>query len=232
MKQIIKFKASDEHTWEVKERPIPASELIPQWWKDMPVYTGSKYDLNPASNVTSKRCFPLLDGITSGYIVPLWADVLVTVQNDGTPYIKWATQTNVLEAWTHQQSQGYEIPEGFSKTVFKNLHGWIIETPKNYSCYITHPVGFPNLPFRTLTGVVDTDRLKTDANAPFVVKEGFEGIIEKGTPMFQIIPFKRENWKANYEKQKPNEFYFNTEKLMSKIVSSYGRHLRVSKKYE
>ena len=28
------------------------------------------------------------------------------------------------------------------------------------------------------------------------LKTGFSGIIERGTPMLQIIPFKRESWKS------------------------------------
>ena len=33
-------------------------------------------------------------------------------------------------------------------------------------------------------------------NVPFFIKSNFEGVIPCGTPMFQIIPFKRENWKS------------------------------------
>lgn len=230
--QTIKFHAIDRHTWEVKNKPRPASEFIPQWWKNMSPYIGEKYDLMPAPNVTGKKCFPLLDGLTSGYIGTLWSDVLVTTNPDGTPFIKWAVQTEVFEAWSHLQSEGYEIPDGYSKTVFKNLHRWIIETPKGYSSLITHPIGFPNLPFKTLTGIVDTDKLKTDVNSPFVIKQGFEGIIEKGTPMFQIIPFKRDSWKSEYDLKPENEYFYDREKLMSKMISSYGRYLRVPKEYK
>lgn len=228
----ITFSAIDDHTWEVKEKPRPASEFMPDWWKQMAPFSGEKFDLNPYPNVTAKKCFPLLDGITAGYIVPLWADIFVTRNSDGTPFVKWAVATPVLDAWNHDASAGYEIPDGFSKTVFKNLHHWIIKTPKNYSCLITHPIGFPNLPFRTLTGVVDTDKLKTDANAPLVIKDEFEGIIPRGTPMFQVIPFCRENWNASYEKEKTNEYFFNVEKLASRVLSSYGRELRVKKEYK
>ena len=137
-----------------------------------------------------------------------------------------------MEAWPHSQSSSYEVPEGFSKTVFKYYHGWIIETPKDYSCLITHPIGYPNLPIKTITGIIDTDSLKTFANSPFVIKEGFEGIIEKGTPMFQIIPFKRDSWKAEYELMGKETNFHNNEKLHSRIVSSYGRFLRKPKEFK
>ena len=227
----IKFIAPNSHVMQVREKPLPASKFIPEWWKQMSPHMNNKFDLTPQPNATAKKCFPLLDGITAGYIVTLWADLLVT-QRDGAPYVKWATDVNVLEVWSSKQSYGYEIPEGYNETVFKYQHGWVIETPKNYSCLITHPIGYPNIPIRTLSGIIDTDSLKTFANSPFVIKEGFEGIIEKGTPMFQIIPFKRDNWESEYIQMSPEEDYINHEKLHSKIVSSYGRFLRKNKNYK
>lgn len=229
----IKFLAPDDHVMVVREKPVPASSLVPDWWKTMPPYSNESktFDLSPQPTVSAKKCFPLLDAITSGYIMPLWADLLVTQTDDG-PYIKWGTDVNVLEAWPNHQVSTYEIPDGYTKPVFKYYHGWVIETPKNYSCLITHPIGYPNLPFKTISGVIDTDSLKTFANSPFVVKEGFEGIIERGTPMFQIIPFKRDSWESEIIKMEPNTHYLESEKLHSRIVSSYGRFLRKNKYFK
>ena len=231
-KTKIQFIAPNSHVMQVREKPKPASEFVPEWWKKMsPHIDGGKFNLTPMPNATAKKCFPLLDAITSGYIVTLWADILVTQEKEG-PYIKWATQSPVVDVWSSKQSNGYDIPDEYSKTVFKYLHGWVIKTPKNYSSFITHPVGYQNLPFRTLTGVVDTDSLETFANSPFTIKKDFEGIIEKGTPMFQIIPFKRESWESEYIQMHPEEDDINHEKLHSTIISSYGRLLRKNKSYK
>jgi len=36
------------------------------------------------------------------------------------------------------------------------------------------------------------------------MKNNFEGLIPKGTPVIQVIPFKRDNWKSNiYDKVSP-----------------------------
>lgn len=212
----------------VREKPVPASSMVPDWWKEKNPWVENK---NVGMGFTFKRCFPLFDAITSGYIIKLWADIFVT-KRLGSIYIEWATKTPVLETWHTDQSKGYEIPEDFDQTVFKYLHGWLTQTPKQYSCLITHPIGYQDLPFRSLTGIVDTDKLKTDINTPFIVKKDFQGVIEKGTPMFQIIPFKRDNWDSEYTLTKPNEFYFNSEKLHTKMMSSYGRFLREKKIYK
>jgi hypothetical protein len=230
----IKFVATSPHVLEVRERPVPASTLIPDWWKKMPVHASisGKLELSPAPSVTAKRCFPLLDGITAGYIVTLWSDIFVSKDEDGLISVKWNVEEDVLQSWMPNQVSNYEIPEGYVNMVLKYLHGWVIETPQGYSCLITHPIGYPNLPIRTLTGVVDTDSLKTHANSPFVIKEGFLGIIPKGTPMFQVIPFKRDDWEMEIDSISSDEIFFRYERLRSTIVSYYGKFLRKKREYK
>jgi hypothetical protein len=229
----IKFIATSDHVFNVREKPIPASEILPRWWKDLPHYATKeqKMDLNPRPTVTVKRCLSAYDGIASGYVVTLWADILVSYDEVNGTTVKWNTVENVFDVWSPTQSSNYEIPKGFGSLVFKYLHGWIIKTPKGYSSQIMHPVGYQNLPFRVIPGIVDTDNLDTLINTPLVFEKGWEGIIEKGTPIFQVLPFKRDSWKSEVSFQGPNENYLNDEKLQTKIVSYYGKYLRKPKTY-
>ena len=229
--QVITFKSLNDHTWNVKPRPIPASTVLPDWWKKIPHYSDGRksMELDPAPAVTVKRCMSALDALGSGYVVPLWADIQVTyVKGDGT-YMKWATSTPVASTWNTTQVAGYKLPEGFGLPVFKLHHEWLIETPPGWSCLFTQPFGYPDLPFRVIPGIVDTDKLKTDINTPIVFKEGWEGILEKGTPMFQITPIKRANWTSEFVQGDEKQFFYDSETLRSKIVSYYGRYLRVPK---
>lgn len=232
MPKLIKFHANDEYTMQVKEKPVPASSLIPKWFKNMPMYSTSnnKFDINPYATVTSKQCAPLLDTFCSGYIVKLWSDLLVSRTEDSLT-VRWLVDEKVVDNWHHTQSSMYEVPDEFDSVVFKYYHGWSIETPPGYSCLITHPFAYQNLPIRTLTGIIDSDILKLNANSPFVIKKNFEGIIKKGTPMFQIIPFKREAWDSEYDVSSQDEKYFDIQKFKTKIVSSYAsaRHKKIFK---
>jgi hypothetical protein len=229
--KTISFIASSEHVFNVREHPKPASSMIPQWWKDMRPYAGKDHlELNPAPNYTAKKCFPLLDGLTAGYIVTLWADVHVSIENNNLN-LKWTTKEAPFEAWNIEQSKGYDIPEGFSQTVVKYSHGWRIRTPEGYSCLITHPFGYQNLPIKTITGIVDTDVYEAEINCPFVIRNDFQGIIERGTPMFQVIPFKRDMWESSISSQTEKESFFQKERLYTRIVSSYGRWIRKNKEY-
>lgn len=234
-KNKIVFKAQDKHVMEVRTKPVPATQLVPQWWKDLPPYFGNngKFQLtDQGPNTTVKKCAPSLDAITSGYIVTLWADIQVETNSFEIPTAKWNTQKPVFSIWTQEQSSSFEIDENYNPLVFKYLHGWTIKTPPGYSCLITHPIGYQNLPFKAISGVVDTDKLNTDINTPIVFKKGFNGVIEKGTPMFQVIPIKRENWESEFELQEEQELFFNQEKLASTYISSYARNLREKKNYK
>jgi hypothetical protein len=233
-KEKITFTSTSDHVWEVRERPIPASDLIPVWWKDSNFYATveQKFMMLPAPNHTMKKCLPLLDGLGSGYIMPLWTDLLVN-NKDGRISIQQGPQENAtaLDVWDPIQVSKFEIDDNFEKTVFKYLHGWIIKTPPDWSCLITHPLGYPNLPIKSISGVVDTDKLDVSINAPFLIKKGFSGIIEKGTPMFQIIPIKRTEWESEFIKENENKNFFNSEKFLTKLVSPYGRTVREPKNY-
>jgi hypothetical protein len=46
--------------------------------------------------------------------------------------------------------------------------------------------------------IIDYDKTMHPLFPPGHIKEGFEGILEKGTPMFQIFPFKRNNWESKF----------------------------------
>lgn len=233
--ETITFRAQDEYVWEVHPKPQPASKYLPDWWKGIPHYSTplQEIQLLPQPNVTVKRCLSAFDALASGYIVPLWADVqVISGQEDGSTFVRWNTGRPVVSMWSPEQVSSYELPDGYDSTVFKYLHRWTIKTPPGWSSLITHPTGYPNLPFKVIPGIVDTDLLETDINTPFVIKKGFNGIIEAGTPMFQIIPIKRSDWKSNFVLESPNQFSINQERLRTKIISYYGRYMRKPKRFQ
>ena len=84
--------------------------------------------------------------------------------------------------------------------LFSWISHWGIETPKNYSCLFTHPLNRTDLPFITTSGIMDTDKWGIWGNQPFSLKTGWEGILPAGTPIIQVIPFKRETWKSEIAK--------------------------------
>jgi antitoxin (DNA-binding transcriptional repressor) of toxin-antitoxin stability system len=97
----------------------------------------------------------------------------------------------------------FKNPEGYYKEHFAWFPEWSVETPPGYSALYTHPLNRFELPFLTVSGIIDNDKVILPGSMPFFVKEGFVGIIEAGTPIAQIIPFKREDWESEYASEKP-----------------------------
>jgi hypothetical protein len=69
-----------------------------------------------------------------------------------------------------------------------------VATPKGWSCLFVPPLNRPNPLFEVLSGVVDTDTYQSLIHFPFI-PTGPDGVhvIEKGTPLVQVIPFSRED---------------------------------------
>jgi hypothetical protein len=80
---------------------------------------------------------------------------------------------------------------------------WGIKTPPGYSCLFKPPSYNPNPWFEILEGVVDTDTFFASVNFPFVLKSlEKEFMIPAGTPIAQVIPFKRDEWTHSISQDK------------------------------
>jgi hypothetical protein len=241
-KKII-FKAKDPFEAEIQPKPYPAKNNLPQWWKDIEPYF-ARYG-NPAgkiivedgeTNASAKKCIPMLDAMLSGYLIESYADVqvrMVTTQDGSVaPRITWRTKTNVFEPHG-KSSELVQPPAGYSNMVFKYLNTWIPITPPGYSCLITPPFGHRDLPFQAIPAIVDTDKSTLELVFPMWLKEGFEGIVEKGTPIVQITPFKREDWKAEFQVQPSNAHEATQEKnFRAHLVNHYARNVWSKKSYK
>jgi hypothetical protein len=186
---------------------------------------------NRESNATIKSCVPFLDALTSGYVITLTADILVTQEN-GKPELNWKAKENLVSIHFKEQLKNFPIPEGYNELPFKWENNYGLQTPQNYSLLFTHPLNQNNLPFLTLSGIVDTDSYTIPTNFPFLIKNNFEGIIPKGTPIVQFLPIKREKWKINIKEYDENYNEQEQAKLASKIFRSYKTQWWKRKIYE
>jgi hypothetical protein len=85
-----------------------------------------------------------------------------------------------------------------------------------------------------MPGIVDTDTYFGLINFPFVLNDlSFTGIVPKGTPIVQVIPFKRENWesKAGTEKDKEQSMQQQKE-ARSTFYDYYKRMWHRKKQYK
>jgi hypothetical protein len=236
----LQFEPFDKEAELLFERPQPAAKSIPNWYKDMPVHmdgeklTGFAKDSTAVSNLTLKGCSPFLDAITSGYMFVLPFDLEFRKNEEGMIGMRWSTNINLIGTHGPSQAPGIPGPVGGSQALLKWRPGWRVVTPKGYSCLFTHPLNRHDLPFRTFSGVVDTDMYKLGVEFPFQLLNTIEEeifVLEKGTPICQAIPFKRENWKSEAIEFDEDENKKNGFKLKSKIIRSYKTQFWQKKTY-
>lgn len=228
---------------QVQERyyPTPASASIPDWYKSLDSYIGGKRNPinNGQPNATIKRCMPVFDAMVNGYIIYSPVDVFVvqeeSVDEAGNskilPIFKWGALSMVL---FHLAVQAPNHPDRGSHINYPKWNSpWAIKTPKGYSTFFTTPV-HRDLPFSILPGVVDTDSYTAPVAFPFVLKDTtFEGVIPAGTPIAQVIPFKRESWKMSIGGEKElKEQDKITYTLRHKIFDTYKNQYRQTKDYK
>ena len=189
--------------------PKPAKFYIPDWYKESPSFFN--YDNNSYSNKLSfgevgrptktfKKCMPFFDTLSFGYIQETWCDIFIE-RKDGKIFYHYSLSVDedkhpIISTRDMMSTGQIPVPIGFDNNAFFHWSRvWNPILPKGYSSLITHPLNRDDLPFRCLSGVIDSDKYFLGGKVAFFIKEGFTGLIPKGTPMYQIIPFKRDSWK-------------------------------------
>jgi hypothetical protein len=217
-------------------RPIPAMLGLPDWFKTMP-----QKAFNPtmgAEAQTVKKCPPFIDAMTYGFLMPLPVD---------------------LEVRNGEFSWSFDVPKGFvseyshspigfhdgsqvagtpffddDRFIIKFNNFWTIEAPPGYSVLITHPVNRGDLPFTTLTGLVDCDTFHdTPVNFPAHWHDtAFNGVLAKGTPVAQCLPVRRESWVGRFDTLSADENarMIKVGQAIGQETDIYRRRFRVPKR--
>ena len=127
-----------------------------------------------------------------------------------------------------------KFPEGYYPIEFTWSEHWAVDTPDGWSTLYTHPMNRYDLPFITLSGLVDTDRGKVnvDGSIPFYIKEGFSGVIPAGTPIYQMLPIKRQSWKSDVEEYSEYRYFRDLSRLKKYFTGGYVKNIWHKKRYE
>jgi hypothetical protein len=191
---ILKYESS---LIQYKNSIVSAKTHIPDWYKKIqPFKDNVIYSSENGINRTIKLCVPFMDSLTTGYMINLPYDIYIKHEEDKIIM----TCPNAIKEGPRMRGEQVNkelVPTGHFPMEFSwNCHV-AFTFPKDYSILLTHPLNRHDLPFTTLSGIIDGGViLESHGNYPFYLKEDFEGIIKQGTPVAQIIPFRQENWKS------------------------------------
>lgn len=226
-KSEIIFRCATEDRGVIAE-PVPANQILPDWFRKIPAV--DKSHLTATDNgLTVKRCMPFLDAMTAGWILPLAATVRLDVKDGGrTVNAGWEFDKVMISNHNpHQVSGSPTDPRPPCK--FHNY--WTMETPPGWSCLFVQPLNRRQPLFEVFSGVVDTDTYQSLIHFPFVATE-VDGvhILEKGTPIVQVIPFRREGkgLKAAIRSESHDEAVLRT-RIMRSTQTQEGWYRKIAR---
>jgi hypothetical protein len=260
MNQVITF--TNTFGLEELYPPEPASKNIPEWYKEMESYTSKSKvpDGNGGTTSTIKRCMPVFDAINCGYIIKTPVDVYVS-QKEATygdqdhfdktgetlelseekikknnlpktvPYYEWAN-FGIIQFHPIEQAPNHPNRNNHQTSYPKWINPWSIKTPPGYSVAFVQPWHRESV-FSIMPGIVDTDTYIAPVNFPFVLNDTlWQGLIPAGTPIAQVIPFKREGWEMEIGKEQDfiDQGRVST-KLRTRFFDSYKNQFRSLKEY-
>jgi len=232
MKKII-FRAMEERVDFLHNAPKPAKNFIPEWYKKSKRFRSGKMEMLPEGGVNKdlKLCVPFLEAMTAGYCIELPGDLLVVREGNRIGF-NWNEEPYPMEIRPKDMATDLPRPAGHDHDLYAWITHWGIQVPEGYSCMFTHPYNRFDLPFTTTSGLVEADGYSTGGGIPFFIKAGFEGIIPAGTPIIQVIPFKRDEWKsekAEYDPRWPQKQLWSVQKY---LTGGYKKLFWVKKTFE
>jgi hypothetical protein len=214
---------------------------MPDWYKDASIFIKSKDSRTPGkiienqgitgreSDHTIKKCMPVFDTLSAGYILKIPDDINIyqskihEADKESKTHFIW-TELGAVTAHDIEQVEGYPHSNVHTLGLPKFINPWVIKTPPGYSCLFITPM-HRGLPFTIMPGIVDTDTFEHPINFPFEMNQkGFEGVLKAGTPMAQVIPFKRDEFTSEvYSDSEYKEKYPDSTVNTVEFAESYKK---------
>lgn len=186
-------------------KPEPMINNTTKWYKDADKFVKDQYTGEYVEDKflggkipTFKSCPAFFDAMTSGYTLLTPCDIEIVSKNNEKVIINILDKDYINFCTSREEISQFLVPDGYNKNHLSWLPEWSIELPEGYSALYLSPLNRFDLPFITMSGIVDNDKLVQNGFIPFFIKNNFSGIIKRGTPYLQIFPFLRENWIAEY----------------------------------
>jgi hypothetical protein len=184
----ISFTCAPENHGVIAE-PVPAKAALPDWFRRLPPV--DKGELSATNNaLTVKRCMPFFDALVAGWIMPLAATVRLEIADGGrTVNAGWEFEGVMVSNHSAPQVAGNPMEP---RPPCKFHNHWTIRTPPGWSCLFVPPLNRPDAVFTCAAGIVDTDTYASPVHFPFFATAP-DGLytIARGTPLVQVLPFRR-----------------------------------------
>ncbi len=187
---VIEFFCDERH-FGVVPPPMPAGKAIPDWYKKIPAHVPGQRDANLRPAMSAKKCMPMIDAMTLGFVIPLPMDLHVISNHDCTEITTGPTTTALDQAVERHDAAQVAYAWG-KQDPLKFINPWVIKTAPGWSTLFVPPINAFDDRFICLGAMVDTDRYPKQVNFPARwLKPNFDGTLPAGTPLVTAIPIKR-----------------------------------------
>jgi hypothetical protein len=218
--------------------PVSASQCVPSQILNLRD-PKEKYKVDEKPTLNIKGCMPAMDFMNSGYIIhSSYAVELISFVQNFKENIKIKTAKTIKDAEDDSNifarkslSIFYEdacpvINESKKNRVyFKFKTSWGIKTPPGYSCLVLQPFYLNETRFTVMPAIIDTDSYHSPISVTGYLNTKELVKIEPGTPLLQIIPFKRDEWNMTVSSEFPpdkSKFYiWNAYKRIYHKIKSF-----------
>jgi hypothetical protein len=231
---VVKFYETLDGINLLVDPPKPAEKHLPDWYKKQPAALGD-------FGSTIKRCMPIFDVMTSGYMLVLPCDIYIDSTNPKG--LSFFTPPNIMDDFqeilfaSHVEAQYLEYPtkpETYHKQLLRIDPFYAVGTERGYSALFTQPFHSDPSPLQVFPAIVDTDTFISSGHYSFFVEKDFKGTIKQGTPIIQVIPFKRDSFSSEtvpYDKAlKP--LTDQNIKARGTFINGYKNKFRSKKEYK
>lgn len=246
----IYFESMTPYFSDIIKKPSPSIYSVPKEWKNLPKVIDHSENVLSAGNImadilpdltskTRRMCPAINDSFNFGYVIYCPVDIFIDSTDENSLIVQEAIDISPpnIYSMAHPIIEQKEVID-YAKSDFYHDHllkiftTFSVRTDPGYSCWFTAPISHPNLAVRAIDGIVDTDVFPADHPIPFLVKKNFKSILPAGTPILQIIPFKREDFymvdDCTFDF---NEAEKRTVKIKSMFKNSYKKNFWKRKKF-
>lgn len=203
-------------SWLTKDdvnKPSPIMKYMPEWFREADRFAkkpdGEYWIGEDGGKIpTWKACPALFDIMGTGYSLVTPCDLEFFINDKGTIDVKISDDRYQNFCVPRPPMQQFNHPDGFYTDHFAWFPEWAVKVPEGYSVLYASPFNRYDLPFMTVAGIIDNDKVNLPGSMPFFIKDGWTGLIPAGTPYAQMLPFKREDWESDYIQTDVNSIIF------------------------
>lgn len=192
----------------VKEyAPIqPAHKFYPDWWKNLKV---PEYDQHMSMQIPYKTnmkfCSGFVENFKHGFILPLWSDMSLIVDETNSYRYQFADGRVSLDHHNNEQAKGF-----YENYIFLKIDSpWLLESEQKdlkfmyNSCMWNHK---NPPPYITPSGILDFTYNKSTNVFMLVEKKPQDIFVHFGQPMVHFIPLTDKNVVLNCEVLSNSEY--------------------------